>query len=267
MLLAVCGSGRGVFAKYTGKCAGGGLALTPDLYKLGRGAYESAACIPDGAFCYHPWAPYGQCEGSPGETFTGSIVLENMLQLVYIGGKAFYGFRGKLTMRGSFPKLEYIADEVFRSGKNSDSAITLNGAPSLRSVGSIAFAHFPGVITITGEFPMWNYIGGEAFSHSDGPSTSVIEVKCRGSGWSVGHRAFVNFVGNRNEAGEACYCYDCSEECTGYALPDCTTTTMTTVRLAAPSWDGPRKNGSRHIPTTTNLNLNLIIVVACCVSS
>ena len=83
---------------YTGICKNGGLALTPEVYSQGFAAYKDATCIPDYAFCQSTVA----CASSPGSSFTGDVILENMEKLTYVGVGAFQNFKGKVAISGSF---------------------------------------------------------------------------------------------------------------------------------------------------------------------
>lgn len=75
LLLLEGHAGVVVGQSYSGKCPDGGLALTPDLYLKGYGAYQDAACIPNGAFCH-----------------LNDVTLTNLEQLMFVGEPAFLDF-------------------------------------------------------------------------------------------------------------------------------------------------------------------------------
>ena len=83
--------------------------MTPELYNQGYAAYKDAVCVPDAAFCQDK----SFCTGSPGLLFTGDLILENMPQLEYVGLYAFTNFKGKLVIRGAFPKWEHVGEDAF----------------------------------------------------------------------------------------------------------------------------------------------------------
>ena len=176
-------------------CDGGGLALTPALYKQGYDAYKDAVCVPAGKFC----------GGKDKKSCPKSVVLENMDQLVYVGAHAFASFR-TLTMQGSFKKLKLIEDGAFSF---AGSSITLDGAdvPALETVEDRAFSEFHGDIVITGAFPKWTKVGDTAFYDPNSNGNYRIEIQCRGDSWSVGSSAYFN-VGHHDSAGEKIKCSD-----------------------------------------------------------
>ena len=136
---------------YDGVCPGGGLALTPALYAQGYNAFKNAVCIPDYAFCTERGV---LCpDNSPGLTYQGDVTLISMGQLVYVGTEAFSGFRGTLTMNGSFPKWKAVGTWAFASFQENASSIVLDGASSsLETMGYGVFDHFRGRLSAVGTF-------------------------------------------------------------------------------------------------------------------
>ena len=203
---------------YNGKCFingsfGGGLALTPDLYKQGYAAYKDSVCIPDFAFCND----LEFCNGSPGLAFTGDVMLENLTQLVYVGRAAFLYFPGTLTIRGLFPKWRDIETNAFAGAGTANSSIELNGAATaLATVYNVSFAYFKGKVSINGAFPKWRLIGANAFYHADNVM-NVVNIQCRNDTWLLGPNAFGFFKGNHTAHGEGCACSDPS--CSPAPLP------------------------------------------------
>lgn len=150
LLLLSNSAADGATIMYDGVCPGGGLALTPALYAQGYNAFKNAVCIPDYAFC----VTGGLCpDNSPGLTYQGDVTLISMGQLVYVGTEAFSGFRGTLTMNGSFPKWKAIGTEAFASFQKNASSIVLDGASSsLEMMGYGVFDHFRGRLSAVGTF-------------------------------------------------------------------------------------------------------------------
>ena len=218
LLSLLCGSSGiyivGASMAYTGKCDelgldGTGLALTPALYKQGYDAYKDAVCIPFVAFCAVRNAG-DYCDGSPGRNFTGDVTLGNMNKLIYVGGYAFQSFSGKLTIQGSFPKLEEIgvaafigSDENGRMATRADSFIALDGADvgALKRIENSAFADFAGTLRIQGPFPKMERIGQNSFSCSciacacNADSSIVLDGTASSALETVEHGAFYSFKG------------------------------------------------------------------------
>lgn len=190
---------------YSGKCPGGGLALTPDLYQKGYGAYKDAACIPNGAFCHLNVAGY--CSGSPGLAFTGDVTLTNLEQLAFVGEQAFLDFRGTLTLRNAFPRLKEIGANAFFGAGDFASLVALDGAAvaALEKVGNDAFQTFAGKVAITGAFPNLTAINAGAF-YGAANNNNLVAIRCRGGTWEVGSEAFAAFHGVHNATGENCSC-------------------------------------------------------------
>ena len=151
LLLLSNSAADGATIMYDGVCPGGGLALTPALYAQGYNAFKNAVCIPDYAFCTERGV---LCpDNSPGLTYQGDVTLISMGQLVYVGTEAFSGFRGTLTMNGSFPKWKAIGTEAFASFQKNASSIVLDGASSsLETMGYGVFDHFRGRLSAVGTF-------------------------------------------------------------------------------------------------------------------
>lgn len=217
---------------------GGGLALTPDLYLQGYDAYKTAVCIPDRAFCQ----TQQYCPDNP--TLLFNVTLENMLQLVYVGQHAFHSFQGKISIKGSFPKLKEIRDDAFDGSGTSDSSIfldggnlssfekvgnrTLDGATTsdLETIGQFAFRFFKGAVKFAGEFPNLKVIGEGAFEGA-GNANNVVAIQCRSESWTWGKRPFSGYNGTHDPAGEMC---SCSTGC-----PRTMSTTSTTPYIGTPA--------------------------------
>ena len=253
---------------YTGKCDefgldGTGLALTPTLYEQGYEAYKDAVCIPNGAFCKDP--EYVYCWPNPGmfnSSFSNTVTLRNMNELIYVGREAFqsFGNNGTIIIEGSFPKLKVIGANAFNTidpwGDGVDnleeyndscslnhsfahSLIALDGddVRALETVEVEAFKNFAGKLMIQGSFPNWNTVGSGAFFNAS-TTESLIAIHCRGEPWQSAGDAFDCFKGDHHADEEKVPC-------------PATTTTVTTATITTSSSTAPSTTTSVGSTTTT----------------
>lgn len=263
---------------FTGKCDqygldGKGLALTPRLYRKGYAAYKDAVCIPGGVFCgsnvpddlrdsdgyIYATGPNAPCPipgaGNGWSSADGDIILENMDNLIYVGESAFFGFSQKLTIRGSFKKWKAIDAFAFANCYSPEkngclpnnttqladgSSIELNGATALEEVGWGAFDNVRVRLTIVGAFPVWVTTFSDSFQGAF-TADSVIKIQCRGEYW-LNNLGEIN--GEHDEAGEECYCHDCSGVCADRCL---STSSSTTALSTTAGCTGP---GCKTAPAT-----------------
>ena len=154
----------------------GDVALTPALYQQGETVYWKATCIPEKAF--HEYKD-------------DVLIIDGLVNLVYIGKDAFRWFAGRLVLKGEFPKLQDIGDSAFYyaghgTGCNTRKGGTLTGAAcsyvafdtglaSLRVIGQYAFQAFTGKLVFKGAFPRLVVINRRAFFQAGhyGGSTEV----------------------------------------------------------------------------------------------
>lgn len=143
-------------------CPDGTAGLTKELYAASLVAnssdtYAHVTCIPEDEF----------------NAFSGDVILNGLQHLTSIETKAFYGFKGKLVVKGEYPSLKEIAYAAFmnvnsqrphNSVANWACEVLFElGLPALVTIGSQAFRYFTGTVSFAGTFPFLKSIGNIAF--------------------------------------------------------------------------------------------------------
>ena len=142
-------------------CPDGTAGLTKKLYAdslvtvQGSATYANVTCIPADEF----------------NAYSGDVTLNGLQHLTSIEEKAFFGFKGKLVVKGEYPSLQEIADLAFmtvNSHRNQNQVSTSEvlfelGLPALVTIGSQAFRSFTGTVSFAGAFPLLKSIGNTAF--------------------------------------------------------------------------------------------------------
>ena len=103
----------------------------------------------------------------------------------------------KITINGSFPKLESIGSNAFFYCGDHDSEIIITNAPMLKTIGNSAFRWWWGVVKLDGSFPNLERIGDAAFtqgwSQSRGQPSGVgiVDIKDANQLEYIGENAFL----------------------------------------------------------------------------